>query len=157
MLTIFTRLLTGELPCAKVYEDTLVFAFMDAGQVNPGHVIVASREPYATILDAPPEVAAALMVVAQRIAHAVQAAFAPEGLTLLQANRAAGWQTVAHLHMHVLPRWTGDASFITTISETRVLPEDLDTTFEKLSAVLQGEKGNGVRIATFAGRLEANA
>lgn len=108
MPTIFTRLLEGTLPCAKVYEDPLVFAFMDAGQVNPGHVIVATREPYETILDAPPEAAAALMLAAQRIAHAVQAAFAPEGLTLLQANRAAGWQTVPHLHMHVLPRYAGD-------------------------------------------------
>ena len=106
--TIFTRLLAGELPCAKVYEDALVFAFMDAGQVNPGHVIVATREPYETILDAPPEAAAALMLAAQKMAHAVQAAFAPAGITLLQANRAAGWQTVPHLHMHVLPRHAGD-------------------------------------------------
>jgi histidine triad (HIT) family protein len=106
--TIFTRLLSGELPCAKVYEDALVFAFMDAGQVNPGHVIVATKEPYETILDATPEAAAAMMVAAQRIARAVQAEFAPAGLTLLQANKAAGWQTVPHLHMHVLPRHAGD-------------------------------------------------
>ena len=113
MPTIFTRLLSGEIPCAKIYEDDLVFAFMDAGQVNPGHVIVASREPYETILDAPPEVAARLMLVAQRVAVAVQAAFAPEGLTLLQANRAAGWQTVPHLHLHVLPRHSGDGVELT--------------------------------------------
>jgi len=113
MPTIFTRLLAGELPCAKVYEDALVFAFMDAGQVNPGHVIVATREPYETILDAPPEAAAALMLAAQRTAHAVQAAFHPEGLTLLQANKAAGWQTVPHLHMHVLPRYAGDGVELT--------------------------------------------
>jgi histidine triad (HIT) family protein len=113
MPTIFTRLLSGELPCAKIHEDDLVFAFMDAGQVNPGHVIVASREPYETILDAPPEVAARLMLVAQRVAVAVQAAFAPEGLALLQANRAAGWQTVPHLHMHVLPRYAGDGVELT--------------------------------------------
>jgi histidine triad (HIT) family protein len=81
---------------------------MDAGQVNPGHVIVATKEPYETILDATPEAAAALMVAARRIALAVQAAFAPAGLTLLQANRAAGWQTVPHLHMHVLPLHAGD-------------------------------------------------
>lgn len=106
--TIFTRLLSGALPCAKVYEDELVFAFMDAGQVNPGHVIVATKEPYETILEATPEAAAALMLAARRIALAVQAAFAPAGLTLLQANKAAGWQTVPHLHMHVLPRHAGD-------------------------------------------------
>ena len=108
MSTIFERLLSGELPCAKVYEDELVFAFMDAGQVNDGHVIVATRRPCETLLDASADEAAALMRAAQRIARAVQAEFQPEGLTILQANRPAGWQTVPHLHLHVLPRWSGD-------------------------------------------------
>ncbi|HMZ00499.1 MAG TPA: HIT family protein [Burkholderiaceae bacterium] len=108
MSTIFERLLSGELPCAKVYEDELVFAFMDAGQVNDGHVIVATRRPCETLLDASADEAAALMRAAQRIARAVQAEFQPEGLTILQANRPAGWQTVPHLHLHVLPRWAGD-------------------------------------------------
>ena len=106
--TIFTRLYRGELPCAKVYEDNLVFAFMDAGQVNPGHVIVASIAPFETIVDADEATALALMSAAHRIARAVQAAFNPEGMTLLQANKPAGWQTVPHLHMHVLPRYAGD-------------------------------------------------
>ena len=108
MATIFERLIAGELPCAKVYEDAYVFAFMDAGQVNPGHVIVATRNPYETIIDADETCAAALMVAAHRIARAVQAAFKPEGMTLLQANKPAGWQTVPHVHMHVLPRHAGD-------------------------------------------------
>ena len=108
MSTIFERLLSGELPCAKVYEDELVFAFMDAGQVNDGHVIVATRRPCETLLDASADEAAALMRAAQRIARAVQAEFQPEGLTILQANRPAGWQTVPHLHLHVLPRHAGD-------------------------------------------------
>lgn len=111
--TIFTRLLKGELPCAKVYEDDLVFAFMDAGQVNPGHVIVASKHPYETILDADEATAVALMRAAKRIADAVQVAFGPEGMTILQANKAAGWQTVPHLHLHVLPRHAGDGVELT--------------------------------------------
>jgi histidine triad (HIT) family protein len=111
--TIFTRLLKGELPCAKIYEDELVFAFMDAGQVNPGHVIVASKHPYETLLDADEATAVALMRAAKRIANAVQAAFQPEGMTILQANKAAGWQTVPHLHLHVLPRHTGDGVELT--------------------------------------------
>jgi histidine triad (HIT) family protein len=106
--TIFERIIAGEIPCAKVYEDAHVFAFMDAGQVNPGHVIVATRRPYETILDADDDSLAALMLAAARIARAVQAGFAPEGITILQANRAAGWQTVPHLHLHVLPRHQGD-------------------------------------------------
>ncbi|MCG3190271.1 MAG: Protein hit [Burkholderiaceae bacterium] len=108
MPTIFEKLLSGALPCAKVYEDDLVFAFMDAGQVNDGHVIVATKAARETLLDCTDEEAAALMRTARRMALAVQAAFAPAGITVLQANRPAGWQTVPHLHLHVLPRFEGD-------------------------------------------------
>jgi histidine triad (HIT) family protein len=108
MPTVFERLLAGELPCAKVYEDELVFAFMDAGQVNDGHVIVATKRACETLMDATDDEAAALMRAARRVALAVQAAFAPDGVTVLQANRPAGWQTVPHLHLHVLPRYDGD-------------------------------------------------
>ena len=111
--SIFTRLYRGELPCAKVYEDQRVFAFMDAGQVNPGHVIVASIEPFETLVDADEATAVAMMAAAHRIARAVQAAFAPAGMTILQANKAAGWQTVPHLHLHVLPRHDGDGVLLT--------------------------------------------
>jgi histidine triad (HIT) family protein len=113
MPTIFERLLAGDIPCAKVYEDEHVFAFMDAGQVNDGHVIVATRAPRETLLDCTDDEAAALMRVARRIAIAVQAAFAPEGITVLQANKPAGWQTVPHLHLHVLPRHAGDGVELT--------------------------------------------
>lgn len=108
METVFSRIIRGELPCAKVYEDEHVYAFMDAGQINPGHVLVVSRHPYETLMDADEDTAAALMRAAHRIARAVQAAFAPQGMTLLQANRPAGWQTVPHLHLHVLPRYEDD-------------------------------------------------
>lgn len=111
--TIFTRIIAGELPCAKVYEDELVFAFMDAGQVNPGHVIVASKAPVETLMDADEATAKAMMAAAWRIARAVQAAFAPAGMTILQANRTAGWQTVPHLHLHVLPRHADDGVELT--------------------------------------------
>lgn len=106
--TVFSRIINGELPCAKVYEDSHVFAFMDAGQVNPGHVLVVSKKPFETLLDADEETAAALMRAARKIALAVQDAFGPEGITILQANRPQGWQTVPHLHLHVLPRHAGD-------------------------------------------------
>lgn len=108
MPTIFERLHAGELPCARVYADDHVFAFMDAGQVNDGHVIVATKAPRETLLDCSEAEAEALMRVARRVALAVQKAFAPEGITVLQANRPAGWQTVPHLHLHVLPRHAGD-------------------------------------------------
>lgn len=106
--TIFTRIINGEIPCVKVYEDQWVFAFMDAGQVNPGHVLVATKIPYETLMDADEASVIAMMRATHRIAKAVQAAFAPDGMTILQANRPAGWQTVPHLHLHVLPRYHND-------------------------------------------------
>jgi len=108
MPTVFEKLLSGEWPCAKVYEDEHVFAFMDAGQVNDGHVIVASKHPYETLMDMDEDTAAAMMRAAWKVARAVEAAFKPQGMTVLQCNRPAGWQTVPHVHMHVLPRYEGD-------------------------------------------------
>lgn len=106
--TVFSKIIAGEIPCAKVYEDAHTFAFMDAGQVNPGHVLVATREPAETILDLDEELATALFRTVTKVAKAVQAAYEPEGLTLLQANKPAGFQTVPHFHIHVLPRYSGD-------------------------------------------------
>jgi histidine triad (HIT) family protein len=105
---IFCRLVSGDIPSAKVYEDALTIAFMDLGQVNPGHVLVATRRHAATLLDITAEEAAAVMQTAQRVAQAVQAVFDPPGLTLLQANGREGDQTVFHFHLHVVPRHGGD-------------------------------------------------
>lgn len=113
MTTVFERIIRGELPSAKVYEDAFVYAFMDAGQVNPGHVLIATKRPYETLMDADEESAAAMMRAANRIAKAVQKAFQPDGITILQANKPAGWQTVPHLHLHVLPRYENDGVDLT--------------------------------------------
>ena len=113
MTTVFEKIMRGELPAAKVYEDDLVYAFMDAGQVNPGHVQVVTRSQYETLLDADDESAAAMMRAAARIARAVQKAFSPDGITILQTNKPAGWQTVPHLHLHVLPRYENDGVGLT--------------------------------------------
>jgi histidine triad (HIT) family protein len=106
--SVFTRIIRGELPAARVSEDEHTIAFMDAGQVNPGHVIVATKRQVETILDLDDELAGALFRTVARVARAVEAAFRPEGITVLQANRPAGWQTVPHVHVHVLPRHAGD-------------------------------------------------
>jgi histidine triad (HIT) family protein len=105
---IFCKIVAGDIPAAKVYEDALTVAFMDIGQVNPGHVLVASKRHAVTVLDLTPEEAAAVMQTAQRVAAAAEVAFAPDGITLFQANGAAGGQTVFHFHLHVLPRHAGD-------------------------------------------------
>jgi len=108
METVFTKILNGSIPGVIIYQDELVFAFMDSGQVNPGHVLVATTRPYETLMDVDEESAEALMRLARRVAIAVEKAFQPDGVTLLQANRSAGWQTVPHVHIHVLPRYEND-------------------------------------------------
>lgn len=110
---IFCSLVAGEIPAARVYEDALTLAFMDMGQVNPGHVLVATKRHAATLLDITPAEAAAVMQTAQRVARAVQAVFDPPGLTLLQANGREGDQTVFHFHMHVVPRHAQDGIALT--------------------------------------------
>ncbi|AVP58415.1 HIT family protein [Pulveribacter suum] len=110
---IFCRLAAREIPAALVFEDDQTLAFMDIGQVTPGHVLVATRRHAATLTDVTPEEAAAVMQTAHRVARAVQAAFDPPGLTLLQANGAVGGQTVGHFHMHVVPRHADDGIALT--------------------------------------------
>ena len=110
---IFCRLVQGEIPSARVCEDELTVAFMDIGQVNPGHVLVATKRHAATLLDITPEEAAAVMQTAQRVAQAVRATFDPPGLTLLQANGREGDQTVFHFHLHVVPRHADDGIALT--------------------------------------------
>ena len=110
---IFCRLVAGDIPAARVYEDELTVAFMDIGQVNPGHVLVATKRHAATLLDITPEEAAAVMQTAQRVAQAVRDTFDPPGLTLLQANGREGDQTVFHFHLHVVPRHADDGIALT--------------------------------------------
>lgn len=105
---IFCKLVAGQIPAAKVFEDELTVAFMDLGQVNPGHVLVATRRHAENLLDVTAAEAGAALQTARRVAQAAQAAFAPAGITVLQANGAVAGQTVRHFHLHVLPRHDGD-------------------------------------------------
>lgn len=105
---IFCRLIKGEISASKVYEDEQTVAFMDLGQVNPGHVLVALKRHAATLLDITPDEAAAAMQTARQVALAVKSAFDPPGMTLLQCNGKEGDQTVFHFHMHVVPRHGND-------------------------------------------------
>lgn len=105
---VFCRLIAGEIPSSRVYEDEQTLAFMDLGQVNPGHVLVAVKRHAATLLDITPDEAAAAMRTARQVAIAIKSAFDPPGITLLQANGEEGDQTVFHFHMHVVPRHGDD-------------------------------------------------
>ena len=104
---IFAKILRGEIPCVKVYEDDHTLAFMDVMPQGEGHTLVIPKAPARGLLDADPASLAALIVSVQKVARAVKTAFQAEGLTLFQFNEPAGGQTVFHLHVHVIPRHEG--------------------------------------------------
>ncbi len=104
---IFARILRGELPAHKVFEDEHVLAFMDIMPRADGHVLVIPKTPARTILDVTPEVLATLAVGVQKVAKAVKTAMKADGLTIQQFNEPAGGQVVFHLHVHVIPRFDG--------------------------------------------------
>ena len=106
---VFAKILRGELPCEKVYEDDHVLAFMDIMPRADGHVLVIPKAKARNILDIAPEDLQNLIVGTQTVARAVKAAMKADGLTVQQFSEQAGGQVVFHIHMHVLPRWDGVA------------------------------------------------
>ena len=105
---IFCAIVEGKIPSAKVYEDEHVFTFMDIAPANPGHLLIIPKQHYRNIFDMPVEVGSKIMEVAVPLASAIRKALNPDGLNLFQSNEAAGFQTVFHFHLHLIPRWDGD-------------------------------------------------
>src|ERR1700749_4378648 len=106
---IFAKILRGEIPSVKVYEDARTLAFMDVMPEADGHVLVVPKESAETILDLSPEGMAAMMATTQKVARAVDKALEPDGILLKQYNRPAAGQSVFHVHVHIVPRWDGVA------------------------------------------------
>lgn len=104
---IFAKILRGEIPATRVYEDDETLAFMDIMPRADGHLLVIPKTPCRNVLDATPEQLSAVMKTVQKMGHAVKSAFAADGVTIQQFNEAAGGQEVFHLHFHVLPRHEG--------------------------------------------------
>jgi len=104
---VFAKILRGELPAHKVYEDDKTLAFMDIMPRGKGHTLVIPKTPARNVLDATPEQLAACMETVQKVARAVMKAFDAPGVTIQQFNETAGGQVVFHLHFHVIPRWEG--------------------------------------------------
>lgn len=106
---IFARILRGEIPCHKVFEDKLTFAFMDISPISRGHTLVLPKARARNILDVTPDLLAATIVTVGRVARAAKAAFEAEGVAIMQFNESPAGQSVFHLHFHVVPRWAGVA------------------------------------------------
>jgi histidine triad (HIT) family protein len=106
---VFCRIVAGQIPATRVYEDELTLAFMDIGSVNPGHVLVTVKAHAENLYALDDAQAAAVQRTAARVARAIRAAFDPQGLSVYQANGKPAGQTVFHYHMHLVPRHEGDA------------------------------------------------
>jgi histidine triad (HIT) family protein len=104
---IFAKILRGEIPSHRVYEDEHTVAFMDVMPQAPGHVLVVPKAPSRNIFDADPATISHAITVVQKIANAVKDAFDADGVLVLQFNEPAAGQTVFHLHFHVIPRHDG--------------------------------------------------
>ena len=104
---VFAKILRGEMPAHKVYEDADTFAFMDIMPRADGHCLIIPKSPARNIFDATPDQLAACARTTQRLGRAAMTAFAADGITIQQFNEQAGGQVVFHLHYHVLPRHAG--------------------------------------------------
>jgi histidine triad (HIT) family protein len=110
MASIFSRIVSGEIPAAKVYEDDLTLAFLDINPASRGHTLVICKQELPGLLDLPPELLAAVAYTTQRVARALNAVLQPAGFNVIQNNGAAAGQTVFHYHVHIIPRWSGDGA-----------------------------------------------
>ena len=104
---ILAKILRGEIPCHKVYEDADAIVFMDVMPQSPGHALVMPKAASRNLFDADPAVLAKIAPLVQKVAVAAKAAFNADGISVIQYNEPAGGQSVFHLHYHVIPRFEG--------------------------------------------------
>lgn len=106
--TVFGKILKGDIPSYKVYEDEYTYAFLDISQVSKGHTLVIPKNAAEDILSVDPEDLAKVIQSVQKVAKAVDAAFSPAGINIIQNNRAFADQSVFHIHFHIIPRYEDD-------------------------------------------------
>ena len=133
---IFAKILRGELPAHKVYEDDKTFAFLDIMPRAPGHALVIPKAPARTIVDIEPDDLSRLIKTTQAVARAAMQVFAADGLTIHQFNEPAGGQVVFHVHVHVIPRKNGVA--LKPPTSVKEDPAILSDQALKLAAALKG-------------------
>ena len=105
---VFCKIRDGKIPSRKIYEDDATLAFMDINPLNNGHCLVVTKRHAATIWEAEVADLQAAIATAKKVATALRETVKPDGLNMLQANGAAAFQSVAHYHLHLIPRWVGD-------------------------------------------------
>ncbi len=137
---VFCKIVARQIPATVVYEDHDTLAFMDLGQVNPGHVLVAAKEHVENIYGLDDAQASALLRAASRVARAIRDSFSPLGLSVYQANGKPAGQTVFHFHIHLLPRHENDGMELTWPVKNPPR-ERLEEYAAKIRGKLQGRTG----------------
>lgn len=135
---IFCRIIGGEIPCHRVYEDDCVLALLDIGPVVAGHVLVIPKSHYKNIFDIPAQVIAEVSARLPRLARAVTAATGSPACHILINNGAEAMQSVFHLHYHIIPRQDGDTFFVPW-KTTRLDPRKAESLIDAIGAAMQNE------------------
>lgn len=136
---IFCKIVAGQIPSAKVYEDSDVLAFMDIGPIVKGHTLVIPKQHSQDFFDTPPERLARVIIVAQKIAAAQMNGLKCDGVNIFQANRKAADQVVPHLHFHVIPRFLADGHHWNWAAKKYSGPEEMATFAESIRRALPPE------------------
>ena len=132
---VFCKIRDGQIPSARVYEDERTFVIMDINPLNPGHCLVITKTPAATLFEWTESDLAAAIATAERVGAALVPALKPDGLNMLQANGAAAFQSVPHFHLHLIPRYIRDGKGF----DWKLVPGHRDEIFanvEKIRAAL---------------------
>ncbi|WP_182200140.1 HIT family protein [Paraliobacillus salinarum] len=131
---IFCKIINGDIPSAKVYEDDDVFAFLDISQVTKGHTLVIPKTHVKDIYETPEQIASKLFARIPKIANAIEKAFQPEGINILSNTGEAAGQSVFHLHIHLIPRYGKKDGFrpVWETHEEEYTPELLQSISDKI-------------------------
>jgi len=135
---IFCKIISGEIPSVEIYEDDRVLAFMDINPLNDGHILIIPKAHAATIHEISEADFLAVMSATHKLAAAVQKTLGPDGINILQLNGEAANQVVPHLHVHIVPRWSGDGL---TVSQWNLAPGDMEK-IKELADQIKSEIAN---------------
>ena len=136
--TIFSKIISGEIPSFKIYENDYVYAFLDISQVSKGHTLLVPKKPSANIFETDEETMKHIGVALPKVANAIKKAFHPDGLNIIQNNGEYADQSVFHIHFHLIPRYENDIDGFGYKCETH---EDVidDETKQKIATQIQAQ------------------
>ncbi|MGZ9500448.1 HIT family protein [Staphylococcus epidermidis] len=136
--TIFSKIISGEIPSFKIYENDYVYAFLDISQVSKGHTLLVPKKPSANIFETDEETMKHIGIALPKVANAIKKAFHPDGLNIIQNNGEYADQSVFHIHFHLIPRYENDIDGFGYKWETH---EDVidDETKQKIATQIQAQ------------------